>query len=262
MKRATINWKLQHDLQSEHSEDAIFLYHDWIKPFTYESLCLGKNVLEAGSGGGVQTKLIAKYANKVTCVDLEAIEVTKKRTKDFSDKVKYVEGDLAEVSFKEKFDVVICVGVLHHTDVPEITFQNLTKQLKNNGIMVLWVYSKEGNFLMRTIIEPLRQLFLKNASHNLIWRLSLLINFLIYPFSHILYRIPVFHLLPYYDYFRNSRKMSFKRNALNIHDKLNAHQQVFIPKEDLLKWYNVNGYEDVQISNYAGVSWRISGKKL
>ena len=53
-----------------------------------------------------------------------------------------------------QFDVVNCVGVLHHIDGPDLTVENLYKHIKAGGGIIIWVYSKESNFLTRAIFEP------------------------------------------------------------------------------------------------------------
>ena len=256
--RTTDSWRIQHDFHSKENENYLYLYHDWIYPHTYESLAKNKMVLDAGSGPGIQTRLFAKYAKKVFAVDLEAIEVTRENTKDIKNKILYKKADLATMDLKMKFDVVNCVGVIHHTSNPKKTFENLIKHTKKGGLIVLWVYSMEGNLLMSKIIEPLRKFFLDNATHKTLLYLSLFLNLLLYPIVNSIYRLPL-KFLPYYEYFKNYRKMNFKRNSLNIYDKLNAPEQYFLSKKELLEWYN-DKFCNIECSDYKGVSWRISGQ--
>ena len=259
--RSTEFWKVEHDFQTDELNKFKFLYHEWILPHTYESLAKDKEVLDCGSGPGIQTRLYAKYAKHVYSVDLEAVETTKEKTDDISGKVTYIRDDISKMNLNKQFDVVNCVGTIHHTDNPEITFINLSKHTKKGGILLMWVYGKEGNFMMNTFIEPFRKKFLNQSSHNTIWSISCLLNCLIFPIVNTLYRLPL-SFLPYYEYFKNYRKMSFKRNALNIYDKLNAPQQYFISEKDLHRWYSENGFQIISCTQYMGVSWRVSGRKL
>ena len=43
-----------------------------------------------------------------------------------------------------KFDLVLCMGVLHHLSNPSKGLQMLTKTLKDNGIIFLYLYGKLG----------------------------------------------------------------------------------------------------------------------
>jgi hypothetical protein len=89
-----------------------------------------------------------------------------------------------------------------------------------------------------TIPEPLRQFSTKDGTPSLLIR-----------------------WLPYYEYFQNARRMSFRRNAINIYDKLNAPQTHFISEYEIRSWFNPDEFQDIHISRYAGVSWRASGTK-
>jgi SAM-dependent methyltransferase len=217
-------------------------------------------VLDAGSGPGIQARLIAQYAKRVTAVDLEALATTREMTRDLADKIEYVYADIATMDLGRQFDAVNCVGTIHHTDDPDKTFRNLVKHTKAGGRVILWTYAYEGNWLMRNIVEPVRKRVLDRASHETLWMLSSLLNGVLYLPVHTIYLLPL-KSLPYYEYFENSRKMSYRRNALNIYDKLNAPETHFITRAQMRSWFNSGEFEDIHISMYMGVSWRGSGTK-
>ena len=70
---------------------------------------------------------------------------------------------IVEKAIQQKFDFVISIGVVHHTDDPDKTISNLIKHIKPGGKLILWVYSQEGNLFMRYFLEPFRKLFLLNG---------------------------------------------------------------------------------------------------
>ncbi len=53
----------------------------------------------------------------------------------------------------ESFDFVYCVGVLHHTEAPEVAFEQLVRTLKPGGMIYIGVYGKGGVF--NELILPL-----------------------------------------------------------------------------------------------------------
>jgi len=55
-------WKILED-------DELFLFNDWIFPYTLDDFS-GKKVLECGCGGGQHTSFIAPFAKNVTSVIL------------------------------------------------------------------------------------------------------------------------------------------------------------------------------------------------
>ena len=237
-------------------DDELFLFVDWIYPNRLEDF-RGKNVLEAGCGGGQHTGFVAPYADHVVAVDLNAIEVAKKRNSGLNN-VEYIEADISEMSLGKTFDVVFSIGVIHHTDDPNRTVRNLIEHVKPGGRFIVWVYSKEGNWIAENIVERARKLFLRKLSTTYLLRLSQLLTALMYPPIYTIYMLPL-GFLPYYEYFCNFRKLSFRRNTLNVFDKLNAPQVQFIDRARVLNWFEDERFGDVHLASYKGVSWQASG---
>jgi SAM-dependent methyltransferase len=235
-----------------------FLFKDWILPNTLEDF-RGKDVLECGCGGGQHTNFIAPYAKSITAVDLNTTEIAKEKNKDF-DNIEYVEADIAKMDLGKKFDIVFSIGVIHHTDDPDRTVENLNRHVKPGGKLIVWVYSEEGNGLVKYVVEPLRKTFLKNLSRKSLLGISKITTSLLYIPVYTVYLLPL-KFLPFYEYFGNFRKMSFYRNNINVFDKLNAPQVDFISRERIGRWFDENEYKDVNINAYKGVSWSGSGTK-
>ena len=240
---------------SHYSDDEPFLFHDWIHPQTLEDF-RGKRVLDAGCGPGHHVRLVAPVAEHVTGIDLCTAGVAAERLSDLEN-VTITEGDLATWQPPEPFDVVYCVGVIHHTDDPDRTFQNLKRMCRDGGRLVIWCYSFEGNGLVRALVEPLRRNVLRAWSRRSLEWLAWWVTLCLYLPVQTLYRIPL-RRLPYYEYFANFRRLGFRRNVLNVFDKLNAPQTDFISRPRIERWFS-EGFSDVTITPYRGVSWRASG---
>lgn len=240
-----------------HKDDVEFLFFDWIFPYTLEDF-RDMRVLDAGCGPGHHTRIVSPVAKSVTALDLNTAELAGSKLSEF-DNVHIVEADLALYKTGDRFDMIYCIGMIHHTDSPEKTFENLTKLCQPDGVILVWCYSEEGNTLVRYIVEPLRKIFLRNRSRKFIDTLSTLLTASMYPIVHTLYRLPL-PFLPFYEYFENFRNLSFKRNVLNVFDKLNAPQTDFISRKRIENWFNENDFYDVRIEAYKGVSWRASGR--
>ncbi|MDZ4845795.1 MAG: class I SAM-dependent methyltransferase [Chitinophagales bacterium] len=244
-------WKLLQD-------DELFLFQDWILPNTLEDF-KGKTVLECGCGGGQHTSFVAPVAQSITSVDLNTTDIAKERNKKFNN-IEFVEEDIANMNLEKQFDIVFSIGVVHHTNSPDKTIQNMKRHVKPGGKMIVWVYSKEGNELVDKIVEPLRKRFLTKMSRPSLLTLSNIITALMYLPIYTIYLLPL-KALPFYEYFQNFRKLSFYRNALNVFDKLNAPQVDFISKERIVSWFNPDEFKDISITPYKGVSWSGSGIK-
>jgi SAM-dependent methyltransferase len=256
IQRKQDDWKWQWERFEDKER---WLFSDWILPNKLEDF-RGKRVLDAGCGGGQHTAFVAPYAREVVAVDLNALDVAKERTKQFTN-IRYIEADIAKVKSDQPFDIVYCVGVIHHTDDPDATFKNLASLTRSGGRTIVWCYSHEGNFLNRIFVEGAKRLILMRLPKSVLRLLSKVLTTLVYIPVYTIYLFPL-GFLPYYEYFQNWRKLSFKRNDLNVFDKLNAPQTDFIKKERAERWFTENGYRDISITPYVGVSWRASGTKI
>jgi SAM-dependent methyltransferase len=243
------------------ADDERFLFEEWIAPRTLEDF-RDKTVLECGCGGGQHTGFVASVASSITAVDLNAIEVARERNAGFTN-IQYLESDIATLDLAERFDVVFCIGVIHHTDDPDRTFDAIYRHCKPGGLVIVWTYSSEGNALVRVIVEPIRALLLTRVPRTMLVRLSEAITALLYPFVYTVYVPRAAAFLPYHEYFANFRRLSFRRNVLNVFDKLNAPQTRFTSRERAEHWFNADRFEEgsISIRHYAGVSYSLSGRK-
>lgn len=240
-------------------DDELFLFQEWIHPYTLENF-KDKNVLEFGCGGGQHTAFIAPYARAITAIDLNSVEVARKRNAEHNH-ITFLEDDVGCCDLEKQFDVVFSIGVIHHTDDPDKTVANMIRHTAPGGQIIMWVYSQEGNWLVKHMLEPLRKLFLVHLSRPNLLLVSRLITALMYIPIYTLYLLPL-PFLPFYEYFKNFRRLSFYRNALNVFDKVNAPQVQFISHARAAGWLPTNLFTNISITPYKGVSWRISGTKL
>lgn len=233
-----------------------WLFRDWIQPNRLEDFA-GKTVLDAGCGPGHHVLLVAPEAKRVVGVDLNTANIAKAKTKHLSN-VDIFEGDISSWDNGERFDVVYSVGVIHHCLNPDRAVAHLAELVRPKGRLILWVYSSEGNGLNRFLLEPIKAMLLRHLPRPIILALSHIVTGLLYPIVYTLYRMP-FQQLPFYEYFANFRRLSYRRNQLNVFDKLNAPITHFISRGQAESW--MTDFSDVHISPYVGVSWRVSGTK-
>jgi SAM-dependent methyltransferase len=65
-------------------------------------------------------------------------------------------GDLTRVELGS-FDVVYCIGVLHHLQDPEAGFRAVLRHTRPGGRFHCWVYAREGNGLVIRVVDPIRR---------------------------------------------------------------------------------------------------------
>jgi SAM-dependent methyltransferase len=158
------------------------------------------------------------------------------------------------------FDAIYSVGVLHHTEDPDRAFENLVRLLRPGGRIIVWVYSWEGNQVTRRLVEPLRRTVLQSLPRKALWALSWSITLPALLAVHTLYRLPL-RALPMYEYLRRSQRLTMRKVAGNVFDKLNAPHTDFIRRERIESWLSHASLKQTHLSAHLGVSWRASATR-
>jgi SAM-dependent methyltransferase len=248
-----------HQQWSMFRDDERFLFEDWIAPVKIEEF-RDKDVLECGCGGGQHTAFVAPIARTITAVDLNTVDIARQRNAAYAN-VHFVEADLGTMNLGRQFDIVFSIGVIHHTDDPDRSFDRMFAHCKPGGRVIIWTYSAEGNALVRFLVEPARKLVLQHLPRSwLVW-LARALTALMYPIVYTVYRLKALRFLPYYEYFVNFRRLSYERNVLNVFDKLNAPQTKFTTLAKCHEWFSEKSFEKdtIRVSRYAGVSYTLTG---
>jgi 2-polyprenyl-3-methyl-5-hydroxy-6-metoxy-1,4-benzoquinol methylase len=102
----------------------------------------GKDVLEAGCGAGAFTEIMLAEGAHVFAVDIStAVEANYQNCESYSNYF-ICQADILKLPVMlERFDIVICVGVIQHTPNPEETTRALCSYLKPGGLMVIDHYT-------------------------------------------------------------------------------------------------------------------------
>ena len=131
---------------------AAYSFCTGIKPTTQEI-----RILDAGCGTGSGTDYLIHLnpEAEIVAIDLseKALEVAKERCKrsgviaQHNKPVTFHNLKLEEATQLEgEFDLINCVGVLHHLPEPEAGIQALAKKLKPGGILHIFVYAELGRW--------------------------------------------------------------------------------------------------------------------
>src|ERR1043165_1690349 len=103
----------------------------------------GKVILEAGSGAGRFTEILAKPGAKIISFDLSnAVDANYENNGD-KENVFLFQGDIYKIPFPDGyFDFVFCHGVLQHTPDPNEAYRSLFRKLKSGGSISIDYYTK------------------------------------------------------------------------------------------------------------------------
>ena len=120
-------------------------------------------ILIAGCGTGQQLARRINYIDsKVLAIDLSlsSLAFAKRKMQEFKiNNIEFLHIDLLKLKkLKRKFNIIECIGVLHHLDDPEQGLNILLDTLETNGFLKLGLYSK----LARQHIVEARKFINKN----------------------------------------------------------------------------------------------------
>lgn len=143
---------------------------NWIAAYNF---CTGQKpdrqnvrILDAGCGTGVGTEYLVHLNPQATVVGIDlsakALAVARDRTqRSGADRVEFHHLSLYDVAqVPGEFDLINCVGVLHHLEDPIKGIQALAAKLAPGGLMHIFVYGELGRWeiqLMQKAIALLQQ---------------------------------------------------------------------------------------------------------
>ena len=247
-------------------------FDDWMEPLGADDL-RGRDVLELGCGNGSLLVHATRWApNRLVGVDLGSSVATARaniQATGFA-AAEVVQADLVEFQ-ADGFDVVYCIGVLHHLSDPQAGFASVVRNVKPGGRFHCWVYGKEGNRLVILLVEPIRKIacqlpwwFTKYAIAT-----PLAIPFFLYAKALRLANRAArlrrwLARLPLYEYclWISAREYSFFRHV--AFDQIVTPQTAYIAKSEIEEWLRTAPgvlAESVYIIQRNGNSWKFGARK-
>lgn len=142
----------------------------------------GKRVLEAGSGMGRFTELLADAGAEVSTFDYSrAIEANHANNARFEN-ASFAQADIFNPPYElASFDLVLCLGVIQHTPSPQKAFASLVRFVRPGGAIVVdsyrlsWRSALKGKYWLRPIAKRLPPETLRRAIErqvSLLWPLT------------------------------------------------------------------------------------------
>lgn len=148
-------WNTFGDVRAEDSEFARAYFRDLDLAGLH-----GRVGLDAGCGKGRYTRFLAPHLETLVALDgSNAVEAAARNLAGF-DNTFLVRSDLRAPPFRAaSFGFVSCLGVLHHLDDPRQGLRALVDLLVDDGILLVYVYSRpEGVGVRRAALFLARQL--------------------------------------------------------------------------------------------------------
>lgn len=130
-------WSRFRDVGTADQSRVFDLYFDLVPATCFAP---GQTVLDAGSGAGRWAYEVSQRGPRVIAVDLgRSIEVTRANTSP--ERVACVQADLRALPLDaDAVDWAYSLGVLHHTDAPELGLANIARTVRRGGPVLLYLY--------------------------------------------------------------------------------------------------------------------------
>ena len=207
--------------------------------------------LDAGCGKGRYSLFTARHVEKLVALDGSEAVPAAARNLETSQNVLVVKSDLRHAPFKdETFDLISCLGVLHHLETPRSGFEKLVQFLAPGGLLHLYVYSRPEGRNLRSIAltgaSALRRITTR-VSHRYLYWLTVPIAAALY----LLFVIPgnlgsrfgigPLASLPLGTY----RNKPFRALWLDTFDRLSAPIEHRYTRSEIIGWFDDVGMEVV-----------------
>jgi SAM-dependent methyltransferase len=178
-----------------------------------------------------------------------------------------VQHDLTTFDDADGFDLVYCIGVLHHLKEPEAGFAAVVRNVRPGGRFHCWVYAFEGNAVIRLVVDPIRK-----VASRLPWWVTkyaiatpLVVPFYLYAKALAALRRPALARLPLHDYalWIAQRGFAFFRHV--AFDQLVTPQTTYLRRSTVEQWLASDPRIDPN-STYVifrnGNSWKFGGRTI
>jgi SAM-dependent methyltransferase len=241
-------------------------FDDWMAPLTAANFA-NHDVLELGFGNG---SLLA-HAGTLRPRRLAGVELgdTGEQT---ARNLAHLPAGLAELHRGDlttadvgRFDLVYCIGVLHHLAEPRRGFESVLRHTRPGGRFHCWVYAHEGNAIVRGFVDPIRSI-----ASRLPWRVTK-------------YAIALPLVAPYFLYAKLARLVPFLTRHLPLgrytlwiarepfrffhhvaFDQLVTPRTVYLRRAQIEEWLRDERIDPstVYLIFRNGNSWKFGGRRL
>ena len=247
---------------------------DWMTPIDPESVT-GRSVLELGFGNGSLLYHMGAFEpSLLSGIELGDTHASARQNLGHlpAGMLRLHSGDLTTAQLGQ-FDLVYCIGVLHHLVDPDAGFASVLRHTRPGGRFHCWVYAEEGNAVVIRAVDPIRRVACK------------------LPWWMTKYAVALPLVVPYYGYAKALRKLGeagdgslrtsivekmplgpysmwiAQRDFRFFHhvafDQLVTPQTAYVPRSTIDRWLAHPDVDptSVYVVHRNGNSWKFGGRR-
>jgi SAM-dependent methyltransferase len=215
----------------------------------------GKSFLDVGCGMGRNSFWPMTYGAGGGCaVDLDdrSLESARRNLGRFPS-VEVMRSSAYDLPFADRYDIAFAIGVIHHLEDPQRALQRMTRAVKPGGQVLIWVYGREGNRWLVTLLDPLRRALFSRLPIALVHHLSL------YP-AAVLWLALRLALRPS-EYLKLLAHFQFAHLRSIVFDQMLPRIAHYWPQERVVELMTKAGLEDIHIASVNEMSWSAIGTR-
>jgi len=248
--RFGFEWNLYSEMLPEYEEQ----FRRWtvhIQPADWA----GKAFLDVGCGMGRNSYWPMMYgAARGVAIDVDrrSLAAARRTLARFANAV-VLAASAYDIAFRDEFDIVFSIGVLHHLEAPEKALDAMVKAVKPGGLVLIWVYGLENNEWIVRLVSPLRRLLLSRLPIRVLHVAS------VFPAALLWMALRVRGGGTEYAMFL--KRCSFRQLRSIVFDQLLPRIAHYWPRPVIADMLTKAGLTDVQVAWVNQVSWSAIGRK-
>jgi SAM-dependent methyltransferase len=214
-----------------------------------------KSFLDVGCGMGRNSYWPMTYGAGEGCavdIDERSLASARRNLAPFPS-VQIMRSSAYDLPFTDRFDLAFAIGVIHHLEDPLRALQMMARAVKPGGRVLIWVYGRDGNRWLVSVLDPLRRALFSRMPIALVHHLSL------YP-AALLWLGLNLGLRPG-EYFKLLARFKFAHLRSIVFDQMLPRIAHYWPREKVAELMIAAGLVDVQIASVNGMSWSAIGTR-
>jgi SAM-dependent methyltransferase len=211
----------------------------------------GQRVLEAGSGAGRFTEVLASSGADVVTFDYSSAVDANARNQASNPRLHFFQGDIFNIPLAEaSFDKVVCLGVVQHTPDPRAAFQSLARYVRPGGQLVIDAYTRDFAALLqwKYLLRPITRRMRKET----LYRIVETVTPPLVPVAKLLRRIAGrlgARLVPIVEYSHLGlpKELNVQWAILDTFDMYSPAHDHPQSLKTVTSWFNEAGFEDIHV---------------